>query len=263
MFDAILLEDEQKALLKSLVEQSRSIPRAKHGGFRWHHLVDDDARAHYFHLGGPRGDERVHERDLEALARVGLLSVRRDGDGYGGSFDLTPASYRYYEFLQKEAGSPAVLVERAVLSYMENEGFGRRYPEAQSRWARASALLAADPTPDSLTTIGHLCREASQEFVTSLVEAFHIPDAEPDRAKTVARFRAVLKSFSGGVSPAVLSMLEALLSYFGTVLDLIQRQEHGGVKDGETLTWEDARRVVFQAGMTMYEIDRTLRGVAT
>jgi hypothetical protein len=37
-----------------------------------------------------------------------------------------------------------------------------------------------------------------------------------------------------------------------------KRQEHGGQKEGRPLTWEDARRVVFQTLIVMYEIDRAL-----
>jgi len=33
----------------------------------------------------------------------------------------------------------------------------------------------------------------------------------------------------------------ALLAYFGTVSDLIQRQEHRAQKQGTPLNWEDAR----------------------
>ncbi len=36
------------------------------------------------------------------------------------------------------------------------------------------------------------------------------------------------------------------------------RQEHGAQKESETLQWEDARRVVFQTAMVMFELDRTL-----
>jgi hypothetical protein len=52
--------------------------------------------------------------------------------------------------------------------------------------------------------------------------------------------------------------LDALLGYWGTVSDLIQRQEHGGQKEGQSLVWEDGRRVVFQTAVVMFEIDRSL-----
>jgi hypothetical protein len=46
--------------------------------------------------------------------------------------------------------------------------------------------------------------------------------------------------------------------YWGTVNDLIQRQEHGAQREGGALAWEDGRRVVFQTAIVMFEIDRSL-----
>jgi hypothetical protein len=40
---------------------------------------------------------------------------------------------------------------------------------------------------------------------------------------------------------------------------LVQRQEHGAQKEVTPLTWEDARRVVFQTCVVMYEINRALK----
>lgn len=53
-------------------------------------------------------------------------------------------------------------------------------------------------------------------------------------------------------------MLDALVVYWGTVSDLIQRQEHGAQKEGEALRWEDGRRVVFQTAVVMFEIAHTV-----
>lgn len=52
--------------------------------------------------------------------------------------------------------------------------------------------------------------------------------------------------------------LEAVVAYWGTVADLIERQEHGAQKEGEALTWEDARRIVFHTAIVMFEVDRSL-----
>ncbi len=41
---------------------------------------------------------------------------------------------------------------------------------------------------------------------------------------------------------------------------LVQRQEHGGQKEGAALRWEDARRVACQTAVVMFEIDRSLAG---
>jgi len=62
-------------------------------------------------------------------------------------------------------------------------------------------------------------------------------------------------------SPKFKAVLESLVSCWEAAIDLVQRQEHGANKEGEPLVWEDARRVVFQTMMVMYELDRALRQV--
>jgi hypothetical protein len=69
---------------------------------------------------------------------------------------------------------------------------------------------------------------------------------------------AVIARHGGQLGEARSHLLDALLAYWGEVNDLLQRQEHGGQKEGEPLTWEDGRRAVFHTAIVMYEIDRTL-----
>jgi hypothetical protein len=71
-----------------------------------------------------------------------------------------------------------------------------------------------------------------------------------------AGIRAVLNARALGDTRRAL--LAALLAYWGTVSDLVQRQEHGAQKQGEPLTWEDTRTVVFQTAIVMFEIARTV-----
>lgn len=94
-----------------------------------------------------------------------------------------------------------------------------------------------------------------QEFADELAGHVKVSDIPSDKARTVARIRGV---FDAKVSSATTrEFLDALLAYWGTVSDLVQRQEHAGQKEGEPVTWEDARRVVFQSLSVMYEIART------
>jgi hypothetical protein len=109
-----------------------------------------------------------------------------------------------------------------------------------------------------MTTIGHLCREAIQEFATTLINQYQPPDVDIDKAHTVARIKAVLNSCANKLGSSEKPFLDALIVYWGTVSDLIQRQEHGGQKEGNPLAWDDARRIVFQTYVVMFEIDRSL-----
>ena len=82
--------------------------------------------------------------------------------------------------------------------------------------------------------------------------------ASSDPAHTANRLRAVIDAHRGGLGEARSQLLDALIVYWGEVIDLLQRQEHGGQNEGEPLAWEDGRRAVFQTAVVMYEIDRTL-----
>jgi hypothetical protein len=134
--------------------------------------------------------------------------------------------------------------------------FQDRHQAAYQKWTQAETLLWASDSQEQLTTIGHLCREAMQEFTTSLCAAHGVTPSDP--AKTVARVRAVLKEAGASLRETTRAFLDALLAYWGTVSDLVQRQEHGAQKEGEPLAWEDGRRVVFQTLVVMYEVDQAL-----
>ena len=98
-----------------------------------------------------------------------------------------------------------------------------------------------------------------QEFAASLVRMLCITSVDADPAKTVSRIRAVISSRRSAIGSASGDFLDALLAYWGTVSDLAQRQEHGGQKEGIPLSSKDARRLVFQTMIVMYELDDALR----
>jgi hypothetical protein len=82
------------------------------------------------------------------------------------------------------------------------------------------------------------------------------PDAK--KAHDVARIRSVLDQHTSRLGTTLAPFLGALLSYWGAVSDLVQRQEHGAQKEGTPLMWADGRRVVFQTAIVMFETDRAL-----
>ncbi len=97
-----------------------------------------------------------------------------------------------------------------------------------------------------------------QEFATSLLELHGVQDANPDKAKTRDRFSAVVNSRRAGLGERKSEILDALFGYWSATENLIQRQEHAGQREGESLTPEDGRRAVFQTAVVMFEADRTL-----
>jgi hypothetical protein len=251
LYEHILLEEEQEQLLQVLVEASRNVERAKRQQFMF---VATFGGSSITHPGLPDGKVEAYKGDIETLAREGLSALRYGSHG-SLFFDVTPLGFRYYEEIKGRLNQPAERVETAVRQYLDSTRFQHRYPGAYRKWTEAEALLWSSESESQFTTIGHLCREAVQEFAEALVQQQQVPDADPDKAHTVARIRSVLNSKKGQLGSREKPFLDALLTYWGTVGDLTQRQEHGGQKEGKPVVWEDARRVVFQCAVVMFEID--------
>jgi hypothetical protein len=250
-FRDVPLEKAQKDLLSTMVEAERAVSPRDRNAF----LLIKVMGGGPFLLHAGLKQSEVYEGDLDTLADYGLLR-RKYGSRGNEMFDVTPVGRQCYEWMKEQEGDPVERVETEVRSLIGAQSFRERHPGAYERWAAAEADLWKSDTVAQYTDIGHKCREAVQLFVTDLLEQHDIRDAEPDPQKTVARLKAVISKVN--VSSDVGNFAEALLTYFGTVSDLIQRQEHGAQKEGDSLVWEDARRAVFQTAMVMFEIARAL-----
>ena len=254
-----MLEHPQKNLLIQLVEAERSLPRNERQCFYVAHTVGPPG-VELIHPAIPRQSPRVFEGDLRTLASHGFISIVSDERNGIESFYITNEGFRWYGHIMKKVGHPIERAQRIMKEYFESENFRKSYPHAYAKWSQAENLLWTDDTVSVLTTVGHLIREAMQEFAETLFEHYNPQESVPDKCKTVARIRAVInllyqRQECGKIERA---FLDALLSYWGTVSDLVQRQEHGDQKEGEPLLWLDARRVVFQSANVMFEIDNTL-----
>lgn len=119
-------------------------------------------------------------------------------------------------------------------------------------------MLWGNDSQNQLTMIGHLCREAMQKFATALVDQYQLSNVDKDKAHTVARLKAVLNIQANQLGKTEKPFLDVILIYWGTVSDLVQRQEHDSLKEGIQLVWEDGRRIVFQTLLVMFEIDKSL-----
>lgn len=247
----INLEHEQEQLFRDLVEAERRIPRAERSHFLILNTVGP-AGVQLAHPGWRDSDRRIFEGDIDTLARVGLIVIAYPAIGLKG-FYVTPEGFAYYGEIMRRRGEPVQCVQLSVREYVQSPAFQSRYRSAYAKWTEAENLLWSDDSEKALTTIGHLLREAMQEFATALVERFQPLDVEADKARTVSRIRAVLSTRKLG--DKLSAFLDALLAYWGTVSDLVQRQEHGALREGEPLKWIDARRVVFQVAIVMLEID--------
>jgi hypothetical protein len=113
------------------------------------------------------------------------------------------------------------------------------------RAGKSAARLAAEDPVGNATKIGHDCREAMQFFATSMLAKAGVHSDDPPD-KTVSRIRAVVDSRRSGLGEKEAAFLDALLSSWGTVIDLAQRQEHGGQKEGESLNASTADASCFR-----------------
>jgi hypothetical protein len=249
------LEPETQAFLWRLVEAARSVPRAQRGDFL---AVVHLGGNHLQHPGLPEGGfDNYDEGDLRDLVEAGFIRVT-NYQGPTQTFELRRQAFDAYDEAHRDIGAPIAAQERLVAEQVSSDVFAARYRPAFDRWTSAESLLWEEESTKSLTDIGHRCREAMQLFVTQLVEMHGVSDADSDPTKTISRLRAVIAKRRDELSDAIVSALDALVVYWGTVSDLVQRQEHGSQKEGGELTWEDGRRVLLYTAMVMTECDRVL-----
>jgi hypothetical protein len=254
----IVIEREQEELLFTLVEASRNVPREERQKFIVMRI--DNAHQDILHHEGLPGRRiMIYFGDVEILARKGLVSLTFGPSG-SPLFEVTPEGFRHYERLRKKAEQPVAHVEAGVRSFLDGSRMASEYPDAYRAWAEAEATLWGTDAKEKFTAIGHSCREALQHFCTVLIAKYAPPGADSDPSRTVSRLKALVAARRAGLPSALPDFLDALIAYWGAVSDLAQRQEHGAQKEGEPLRWEDARRVVFQTAILMYEVDRALSG---
>jgi hypothetical protein len=254
MFEHIILDPEQIDLLRILVEASRNVAREDRTKFLLMRTLGGDFM---MHPGLGTNERKTYIGDVEALGAAGLINL---GHGSSGTlnFDVTPVGFRYYEHEHEKENEPVRTAEQLPLQYIESPGFQAAYPVALTKWREAERLLWSADSAKQLTAIGHHCREAMQAFATDLVQSVKPPTFDSDPTHVVARLRALIQHRRPSLGVATTEFLDALIAYWGTLSDLVQRQEHGAQKEGQPLVWIDARRVVFQTIVVMFEIDATL-----
>jgi hypothetical protein len=170
---------------------------------------------------------------------------------------VTPEGFDHYRRTKQAAENAVAQVEGETRAYIEADHFRARFTAAHAKWAGAERLLWSSDNEHDVTTVGHLCREAMQEFASALLDARPVENVDPDVTHTENRVRAVVNAHAPS-SERVRAFLDALVEYWRKVSDLAQRQVHGAGKEGESLVWEDARRLVFQTLNVMYEVSRAL-----
>ena len=207
--------------------------------------------------------ERVRKwlREFDARDYLELYGPGLNAAVERGNAQITAAGLEALDELEArlvERGSGLLVLEEAVVGYLDDQTFKEHYETALLKWQQASELLYGDDADNKAGQIGHVCREAVQEFAASLVDRYAPPDPPANKEHTVARVRAVLDHCAPRLGESKKDFLDAILGYWGALTDLVQRQEHSATKEGEALTADDSRRVVFHTAIVMYEIAGTL-----
>ncbi len=201
---------------------------------------------------GLTGELHVYEGDLEAIERAGLVTIAHRANS--SQIDVTPEGLAYCRYLLSRSGEALNRLEDQPKRRAGMTNLPHRHPQSYAKWSEAEGLLWTEHWAQRLTTVGHLCREAMQLFAGELLNEVPNDEVKADPEKTVARIRGVLTARGAKHK----SFLDALLAYWGETQDLVQRQEHGALKEGNPLGWDDAHRVVFHTAVVMMEIDRAI-----
>ena len=174
------------------------------------------------------------------------------------SLHSAPLAFDHYEQTKARGGEPVLRVDQEVCRYLDAQVFRQQCTAAYDKWVDANRQLWSARVERDLAGVGHLCRQAMQSFATCMVERFEPlnvdtnqqHDVEPSPCRTAASFRA---AWVHG---------EAVSRRAGGVLGHRQRpRATPGAwrnREAEPLAHEDARRLVFQTAVVMFEVLRSL-----
>jgi hypothetical protein len=257
LFENVLLEKEQKELLCTIVEAARNVPPDKRKEFL---AVRSRGGSYLIHPSLPEGEIEFYSPDLQTLIGEGLIQVTGfNQQGEVSIFDILPKGFLYYKYLKEQIGEPVEQIEEIVRSYIDAHTFQKEFPKAYEKWAEAESLLWETETSMQLTKIGHLCREAIQEFMDVLYTQVDPPGEHIPKTKTKNRLSKIIEVKSEQFGKTKKEFLGVLYNYWDVVNALVQKEEHGAQKEKIQLVWEDGRRVVFQTMVLMYEVSQSLR----
>lgn len=255
-FGADDVDDPLGQLLVEIVEAERSVARDQRQPF----VLVGTAMSHHLrvsHPGMPNDHPGIYPADIEAMAARGWIAVNKRS--VLRTFDVMPDGIAAYESLMRARGRGPTRIERSAHGYIDSASFRAHHPSAFAKWQAAEELLWQAASDRDYSAVGHYCREAAQEFATSLLARFPADDAPAAIEKTKARVAAIVRAHRHS-SDRVAAANDALVNLWFAVIDIGQRQEHGSQKQYDPLTWEDGRRLVFTTLLAMTEIARALEG---
>jgi len=222
-----------------------------------HAMTEELAITHEFVDSGDFYTSNTRLRILEAvesLEKRGLVKAHK----VAGPWGIKPTYWGRQEIREWKAdqGPEALLEEKRRFAESTVE---RLYPTAFAHLRKAMKVLCEGTDETDWSTVGHDCRLAMQDFAQAVYERFY-PAAKQEPLsleKSVEKIRRVLAR-QPKTSQTLASMVEALLTYWGTVTDYVQRAEHRSQKEGGQITEEDAKRCILYSYLVLAEITNIL-----
>lgn len=150
-------------------------------------------------------------------------------------------------------------VEDYLRAYLADERFRSAYPPAYERWSEAATMLYRADSRERILAAGRKAREAIQEFARILADS-HGPGArtpDPEEANGDP-LSALIERCRPQLADSRCELLKSLVEYWRALEDVVHSHEHGALKAGEPLRWEDGRRIVVLTALVMVEVDRSL-----
>lgn len=196
-------------------------------------------------LEGPSKGSAIHDAYFRNLLKDHAAAVGIDRRVTAEGLRLSGSEHR--------AQTHGRLVEQLVGSIDEAD-LESRYRDAFETWEAAVGLFGLDPIRHA-RRIGEDCRASLAAFADAALRRYRVE--APGNAGTVSKLRALLGAV-GPDSHAVSAHHHALVSYWGTVSDLDQRQAHEASRERDRLAREDARRAILYTLLVMVEVDRAL-----
>lgn len=248
------LEEEQINLLCQIVDAHRNVTPSKRTDFI---VTSDMTSDSMLHPGFSKGWTEVVIVDLRILDSSGLIKIYDTNNLHTVfSFTLTSVGFQFYEYIKNKSINPIERIQKEILSFIDIPSFEQKYKKAYLKWKESEKLLWSTNTEINLSTVGHLCREALQEFLEILITRHQLVEECPQKDKTKNRVKALINNRKSTSSDTIVNLLDKFYEFWDMLNELVQRQEHYGLKEREAIVLDDAKRVVIYTVIIMKELDK-------
>jgi len=252
-----VLDREQIKIFDMLITQFKDVLRDKRSDFIAYKTSNG-----IFHIEHPFATDQLLEmssRDFFDLSDHGLINISFLENPNEGTFNIPLEAFVLFKELKIITADPIEIIGNKINSFIYTSNFQSRFNKAYNKWIEAEKLFSDLEVNQHLSTIGLLCREAMQEFLTHLVDTYKPTGVESNPAQVKSRFSSIIKVSPKFKSETVRNLLNASFNYWDQLNSYVQRQTHAGQKEGEKVTVLDAKRILLHTAFLFFEIDQLLK----